>query len=162
MNYENLKIRYKQFKERNLPIDPNRRGKCNQCLNCCKLGFRCPFLITYKSKSKCLIYRYRPKQCRKSPRTKEFLKPNCGFYFIEENKNMTNQKTIIQDEMLKEYFGIEVLSISKKDNVISIGFFGENTHRDLEIDVSKKELIGSGSYVSIEHMNEAKKLLLNK
>lgn len=75
---------------------------------------------------------------------------------------MTNQKTIIQDEMLKEYFGIEVLSISKKDNVISIGFFGENTHRDLEIDVSKKELIGSGSYVSIEHMNEAKKLFLNK
>ena len=75
---------------------------------------------------------------------------------------MTNQKTIIQDEMLKEYFGIEVLSLSKKDNVISIGFFGENTHRDLEIDVSKKELIGSGSYVNIKHMENAKNELIEK
>lgn len=71
-------------------------------------------------------------------------------------------ETIIEDKILKEYFGIEVLSVSKNNNIVRLKFFGENTHRDLEIDVSKKELIGSGSYVSIEHMNEAKKLLLNK
>ena len=71
-------------------------------------------------------------------------------------------ETTIQDKILNEYFGIEVLSVSKNDNIVLLRFFGKNTHRDLEIDISKKELTGSGSYVDIKTMNEAKNMLLNK
>lgn len=75
---------------------------------------------------------------------------------------MTELETIVKDEILKEYFGVDVLSISKNDNIILLRFFGDDKHRDLEIDISNNELVGSGSYVDTRTMNEAKNILLNK
>ena len=79
--YKELKIKIAQFNERNLPINENRKGQCNNCNGCCHLFIKCPFLKVTNGISKCRIYKYRPKQCRNSPRNEKFLKPNCGFYW---------------------------------------------------------------------------------
>ncbi len=66
------------------PIDPRRSGACTGCGACCKLPYRCPFLtVTSEGKARCRIYRLRPPNCRKYPRTaKEWItRSTCGFRF---------------------------------------------------------------------------------
>jgi hypothetical protein len=66
-----------------LPVSNNRTGKCVECGECCRLPFKCPFLREKNGKSKCIIYKFRPLNCRKYPRTaKEHItKETCGFRF---------------------------------------------------------------------------------
>jgi len=70
-----------------LPVSPTRRGSCNDCGECCKLPNRCPFLkFGEDGSSQCAIYKVRPLNCRKYPRTvEEFITPDvCGYYFEDE------------------------------------------------------------------------------
>ena len=68
-----------------LPVDAGRTGDCNGCGECCKLPFRCAFLKTDpEGRSFCSVYKVRPPNCRKFPRTEAQLKPVkavCGFKF---------------------------------------------------------------------------------
>lgn len=67
-----------------LPVAKNRTGKCGNCGRCCYLPIRCPFLKDRKNeKSYCSIYKIRPLNCRKYPRTeKECLtKGSCSYFF---------------------------------------------------------------------------------
>lgn len=76
-----FKIKLQQFLECLLPIDKSRVGECKQCGRCCKLVMKCIFFRN----NKCLIYKFRPLQCRKSPRTAKYLKEGCkGYTFIKE------------------------------------------------------------------------------
>lgn len=62
-----------------------RRGECLQCGRCCKLVYKCPFLIVGQSTMKCLIYNIgRPEQCRVFPlNTSDLADVNfrCGYFF---------------------------------------------------------------------------------
>lgn len=67
-----------------LPISPHRTGQCVQCGACCKLPITCPFLKTGPDgKAHCGIYRLRPPNCRKYPRTRRDLltESTCGYRF---------------------------------------------------------------------------------
>jgi len=67
-----------------LPVDKNRRGKCINCGECCKLPTVCPFLrFKPDGKAYCIIHPIRPLNCRKYPRTKAecITKDTCGFRF---------------------------------------------------------------------------------
>ena len=49
---QGAKLTIKQFRERNLPIDPNRHGYCNpHCINCCHNLIRCPFWRKWKDEN---------------------------------------------------------------------------------------------------------------
>lgn len=75
------KIKIQQFLECLLPIDKSRIGECQNCGRCCQLGSKCIFFRN----NKCLIYKFRPLQCRKSPRTVKYLKKGCiGYKFVKE------------------------------------------------------------------------------
>jgi len=67
-----------------LPIAKNRTGKCANCGACCKLPTQCPFL-KYKpsGESYCQIYKIRPLNCRKYPRTENesVVENTCEFRF---------------------------------------------------------------------------------
>ncbi len=62
-----------------------KRGACRQCGNCCRLGFRCPFL---KRDNTCVIYRLlRARNCRLFPIDDRDIRDaggECGFYFVEK------------------------------------------------------------------------------
>ena len=66
-----------------LPVDPNRKGSCNRCGHCCMLPNRCPFLrFDHETKAICMIYNFRPLNCRKYPRVEEeHIAFPCGYYF---------------------------------------------------------------------------------
>lgn len=74
-----------------LPIDSTRKGSCNRCGECCKLPNYCPFLgFDHEGLSYCKIYPIRPMNCRKYPRSAdEQICPTCGFYFTEEEQEVT-------------------------------------------------------------------------
>ena len=79
-----LKAKLKRTLTCLLPISKRRRGACKRCGACCKLPNTCAFLKFDKhGKSLCTIYKLRPPNCRKYPRTeKEHLtKKTCGFWF---------------------------------------------------------------------------------
>ena len=77
-----------------LPVDKNRTGECNNCGACCHLPTRCLFLKTVESgKEFCSIYKVRPPNCRKFPRTLEqfnHVKETCSFSFGTKNRNSMN------------------------------------------------------------------------
>ncbi len=80
-NINGYKIKIQQFLECLLPIDKSRIGECQNCGRCCQLGMKCLFFRN----NKCLIYKFRPLQCRKSPRTVKYLKQGCtGYKFVKE------------------------------------------------------------------------------
>jgi hypothetical protein len=67
-----------------LPVSPQRRGGCVQCGACCRLPNVCPFLKTNgDGHVYCRIYRIRPLNCRKYPRTpsEHITADTCGFRF---------------------------------------------------------------------------------
>ncbi len=77
-----------------LPVSKDRRGACIDCGECCKLPTKCPFL-RYKAdgSSYCRVYRFRPLNCRKYPRTKsEFITADtCGFRFEDQPETSIGQ-----------------------------------------------------------------------
>ena len=67
-----------------LPVSPKRKGQCVNCGACCKLPNLCTFLKNGPDgKAFCSIYRIRPYNCRKYPRTEsEFItQETCGYSF---------------------------------------------------------------------------------
>jgi len=67
-----------------LPVSKTRRGQCIRCGACCKLPNVCPWLrFDSAGKSLCIIYPYRPLNCRKYPRTdaEHITKGACGIHF---------------------------------------------------------------------------------
>ncbi len=69
-----------------LPVDKSRNGSCNRCGACCKLPNPCPFLgVDEDGLCICKIYRLRPFNCRKYPRSKSELltADTCGYSFNE-------------------------------------------------------------------------------
>ncbi|MCF6191321.1 MAG: YkgJ family cysteine cluster protein [Cocleimonas sp.] len=81
-----------------LSVEEGREGDCNGCGDCCKLPNPCTFLkIDSQNNHTCGIYRFRPLNCRKFPRSPaqlETVKENCGFYF-NTSKNMPKSAKII-------------------------------------------------------------------
>ena len=68
-----------------LPVQKNRVGTCNGCGACCHLPVRCTFLTEDESGlSRCSIYKIRPPNCRKFPRTAsqlELVEKECSYSF---------------------------------------------------------------------------------
>jgi len=67
-----------------LPVSEKRQGQCVNCGACCKLPNLCAFLKKGPDgKAFCSIYRIRPYNCRKYPRTEsEFItQDTCGYWF---------------------------------------------------------------------------------
>ena len=60
-------------------------GECRQCGRCCRIIVRCPMLIKWKGRYRCLIYSWgRPLQCIHFPIDPEDLKEvgyQCGYSF---------------------------------------------------------------------------------
>ena len=81
-----------------LPVEEGRIGSCNGCGDCCKLPVRCTFLKRDANNNHtCGIYRFRPPNCRKFPRSPaqlETVKENCGFSFKPSKSNVENAKII--------------------------------------------------------------------
>ncbi len=65
------------------PVSRDRKGECVNCGECCKLPNACPFLRGKKGKTYCSIYKIRPVNCRKYPRTEKehITQAKCGFKF---------------------------------------------------------------------------------
>jgi hypothetical protein len=54
-------------------------------------------------------------------------------------------------------FDIELINIhTNEDGSISIHFFGDDKHRDIQLDLDSNEMIGSGCYVDSEAPTEAR------
>lgn len=74
------KFKRMYFAYRNKNMEDGRMGNCARCGKCCKLPFRCIFYY----KNRCLIYKYRFKQCRVYPaRRSDIVSEKCGFWFKE-------------------------------------------------------------------------------
>jgi len=70
-----------------LPVSRGRRGSCRHCGACCALVFTCPaYYVDEKGNSRCHIYKFRPLNCRKYPRTRrEWLtEQTCGYWFEKQ------------------------------------------------------------------------------
>lgn len=71
-----------------LPVEEGRTGSCNGCGECCKLPTQCTFLKTDSAgKYSCSIYRFRPPNCRKFPRSPAQLESvieTCSFSFEKD------------------------------------------------------------------------------
>ncbi|MCK5013930.1 MAG: hypothetical protein KAS66_08930 [Candidatus Omnitrophica bacterium] len=65
------------------------------------------------------------------------------------------QKIAIKDKILKMMFGIDLLGITEHDGKISLSFFGEKGHRDIEITRDPLEKTGSGC-IMVQNVFDAK------
>lgn len=66
-----------------LPVDSKRRGKCVRCGMCC-IKTKCKIIeFGDDGNVRCPIYKYRPLQCKKYPRTEKelFTYTTCGHKF---------------------------------------------------------------------------------
>lgn len=66
-----------------LPVSKARKGGCVSCGECCRLPNVCHFLRFKGGKSYCSVYRIRPLNCRKYPRTPDehITRKTCGYNF---------------------------------------------------------------------------------
>ena len=68
-----------------LPVDKGRTGECLNCGACCRFLVDCPFLKLVAGREgeyRCIVYRIRPLQCRKYPRSREEqIHQPCGYRF---------------------------------------------------------------------------------
>jgi Fe-S-cluster containining protein len=81
-----------------LPVAKNRQGECQRCGACCHLPVRCWFLKQRADGTQyCAIYRFRPLNCRKYPRTEQehITKSSCGFYFDIPQTAVSKQETLV-------------------------------------------------------------------
>ncbi|MEI7451876.1 MAG: hypothetical protein WCK37_01585 [Candidatus Falkowbacteria bacterium] len=84
MNKNNYVAKLKRTITSILPVSKKRRGSCNNCGKCCSLPNPCWFLRTSADgKTHCAIYKIRPLNCRKYPRTESELltADSCGYHF---------------------------------------------------------------------------------
>jgi hypothetical protein len=66
-----------------------RKGQCSRCGACCKLLFRCPFLLEEDGLYSCRIHGNKPENCHIFPINQRDLEDRnivspefkCGFYF---------------------------------------------------------------------------------
>jgi Fe-S-cluster containining protein len=60
-----------------------RQGECNRCGACCKIVFKCPFLLEDAGVFTCSVYDHRPPSCRLFPMLPADLRDveQCGFTF---------------------------------------------------------------------------------
>jgi len=60
-----------------------RQGECNRCGACCKILFRCPFLVEDEGVFTCSVYDHRPPSCRLFPMVPADLREvdRCAFSF---------------------------------------------------------------------------------
>jgi hypothetical protein len=60
-----------------------RQGECNRCGACCKILFKCPFLVEDKGSFSCSVYDHRPPSCRLFPMVPADLREvdRCAFSF---------------------------------------------------------------------------------
>jgi hypothetical protein len=66
-----------------------RKGSCHRCGACCKLLFKCPFLLEEEGHYTCRIHGNKPENCHIFPINRRDLsdrdlispKQKCGFYF---------------------------------------------------------------------------------
>ena len=65
------------------------------------------------------------------------------------------QKIAIKDKLLKTMFGVDLLGITEHDGKISLSFFGEKGHRDIEITREPLEKTGSKS-IMVQNVFAAK------
>ena len=82
-----MKAKIKRTLTSVLPVSPSRRGNCIACGACCKLPNQCPFQgYDSDGHSYCKVYRFRPLNCRKYPRTasESLTADTCGFHFVAE------------------------------------------------------------------------------
>ncbi len=79
-----------------LPVEEGRTGSCNGCGACCELPSRCSFLKTdANGNNTCSIYRFRPPNCRKFPRSAAQLADvaeTCSFSFEAHISGEENSK----------------------------------------------------------------------
>lgn len=86
----NFRSKFYRFIMAFFPVTEDREGECANCGACCQLPVKCCFLrFDDKGKSYCSIWKVRPLQCRKYPRTKkEWITPEkCGYRFKNKNTN---------------------------------------------------------------------------
>ncbi|OHB53918.1 MAG: hypothetical protein A2Y07_00665 [Planctomycetes bacterium GWF2_50_10] len=72
-----------------LPVDKGRKGRCRRCGACCKLPVECTFLaVDEDGLCSCKIWRLRPLNCRKYPRScdEHLTREICGYYFEKTAK----------------------------------------------------------------------------
>lgn len=65
--------------------EPRRYGSCSRCGACCKIVYRCPFLVEKDGLYGCGIYERRPQQCRHYPVESQDiyeLESGCTYYFL--------------------------------------------------------------------------------
>ena len=78
-----------------LPVEKGRTGDCNGCAACCELPVRCAFLKTdSEGNGTCSIYRFRPPNCRKFPRSPaqlEEVAETCSFSFDKKVQGEKNK-----------------------------------------------------------------------
>ncbi len=61
-----------------------REGECDRCGKCCKILFRCPFLVEEGETTYCMIYEKRFSQCRLypiEPKDMEEVGGECTYTF---------------------------------------------------------------------------------
>lgn len=129
MKLNEIITKSRQLLECLLPIDKNRVGECQQCGRCCKLVMKCIFFRN----NKCIIYKIRPPQCRKSPRTSRYLKEGCPGYSFPIRTYYATRVIALQhrgqDEQIwydaaeRKYYLVK--AIEKK------GFVRDNTHHNM-------------------------------
>ncbi len=67
-----------------------REGECGRCGRCCKILFRCPFLVEQERTTYCMIYEKRFSQCRLypiEPRDMLEVGGECAFTFQIEKSS---------------------------------------------------------------------------
>ena len=82
-------IRANFYKKENEALLAKRHGECTRCGACCKILFKCPFLIEDTSKEagqiySCSIYGKYPNQCQLyplAPKDLEEIEEPCGYTF---------------------------------------------------------------------------------
>ncbi len=78
--------------------EKQRFGECVQCGKCCKLPFRCPFLIGDDNNLRCAIYNGRPGQCRAFPIDERDLADvnyQCGYFFIKPERTTPEKESAL-------------------------------------------------------------------
>ena len=82
-------VQAKILKQDPAPLLAKRQGDCNRCGACCKILFKCPFLIEDTSQPgqvlySCSIYGKYPNQCQLYPlvpKDLEEIEEPCGYTF---------------------------------------------------------------------------------
>lgn len=89
LKFKNMIKKIKRTMTSVLPVSKSRMGNCNECGECCRLPYTCPFLKEENGQTLCSIYSLRPLNCRKYPRTDSecITRETCGFRFANNDND---------------------------------------------------------------------------